>query len=605
MRRIVPVLLAILLLAGCGKETAQPTQPTQAPEESRPPVVMDTALPQDITDITLTVPADMAKAAAGAHYTLMIYRPTMDAYSPLLYRVPATVGADGSIHVTQSCYAVADDWNSYLPLTAYYQADTKQYEAVCSLSLMGSFSVMEQLDFVVEEGDFARDSAQYYNCITCNALLYEMGLDAGGNVLPFKQWQTTDGIYFPQMSYQGALRMEKIALSGVKEELHCLIVLEDSQGNAIYTQMEKIKDAEAETPTATVKTEKGEMTFALYEKYCVLQSYTGEDTQVVIPDTLEGKPVTGIADRVFASCKNLTQVTLPAQLEQVGDSVLRSTPVGELALPETLRRIGSMAFSDTALTAVTLPENLEFLGWGAFCECSQLKNLESRSDCYVSAEGVLFSRDQKTLLAFPAGRLDHYDIPTGTVEIAPYAFSMARELTGITFPLGLERVSAYAFYGVDGLEGIVFPDTLKYLGAEAFGDVIEFMDAYEPVELDEIYLGNSVDFVGQGALNGLRFASIQADGKYFSIDGALYTHEGKTLVCVPNRWIGEFRIPEAVTTIASGAFNGCNNVTRVTGSANVTEISALPYDAEVCAPAGSALEQWALENERVFVKIEG
>jgi hypothetical protein len=52
---------------------------------------------------------------------------------------------------------------------------------------------------------------------------------------------------------------------------------------------------------------------------------TGCDTvasgALVIPETIEGKPVTRIGDQAFKNCSSLTRITLPNSVTSIGDQV--------------------------------------------------------------------------------------------------------------------------------------------------------------------------------------------------------------------------------------------------------------------------------------------
>ena len=124
-----------------------------------------------------------------------------------------------------------------------------------------------------------------------------------------------------------------------------------------------------------------------------------------------------------------------------------SCPPHQVSLPSTLRYLGIESFCLLDFTSFTLPEQLEVLESNAFVYCHfDVFRIESTLpaqdivysfyDCTIDAyevpedhplyqaiDGVLFSKDGKTLLAYPGGRMDeHYDVPAGVEHIWPYAF---------------------------------------------------------------------------------------------------------------------------------------------------------------------------------------
>ena len=150
------------------------------------------------------------------------------------------------------------------------------------------------------------------------------------------------------------------------------------------------------------------------------------------------------------------------------------------------------AFYFFHFTFFTLPEQLEVLESNAFVYCHfDVFRIESTLpaqdivysfyDCTIDAyevpedhplyqaiDGVLFSKDGKTLLAYPGGRMDeHYDVPAGVEHIWPYAFG-TDYLKTISLPIGLKTIADAAFAGCGRLQSIAVPLTVTEIGKDAF-----------------------------------------------------------------------------------------------------------------------------------------
>ena len=99
---------------------------------------------------------------------------------------------------------------------------------------------------------------------------------------------------------------------------------------------------------------------------------------------------------------------------------------------------------------------------------------------FTSVDGVLFSKDLKTLVLYPNARAEeHYDLPAGTKEIGEYAFSDAVGLTSVSFPMGLEKIGQCGFYRT-GLTRVVLPPSVKEVGKFAFSDCVHLQEASVP-----------------------------------------------------------------------------------------------------------------------------
>lgn len=152
-----------------------------------------------------------------------------------------------------------------------------------------------------------------------------------------------------------------------------------------------------------------------------ITKYIGDSTDVIIPDTIQGKPVTKIGGFAFVTDSQLCQIT--------------ASEVHFVQMPSTITVIEGYAFKMcTTLTTVILSENLESIGPGAFQECKQLK---------------------------------HITIPSQVRTIADQAFESSG-LESITFQDGIETISGYGAFACTNVTEIVLPSTLKELGNSTF-----------------------------------------------------------------------------------------------------------------------------------------
>jgi hypothetical protein len=96
-----------------------------------------------------------------------------------------------------------------------------------------------------------------------------------------------------------------------------------------------------------------------------ITSYNGTSRDIVIPDNLQGKTVTAIADLAFSNL-SIYEITLPKQLKRIGIGAFANNDISKITIPNSVVSIGMGAFSDNSLTKVTLGTGLTLLETGTF-----------------------------------------------------------------------------------------------------------------------------------------------------------------------------------------------------------------------------------------------
>lgn len=218
--------------------------------------------------------------------------------------------------------------------------------------------------------------------------------------------------------------------------------------------------------------------------YCdVLQS-------IVIPDG-----VSEIGVSVFAGCLSLSNVTFPKSLKTIKSIAFDCCySLKNVILPEGLETIEEGAFEEcTSLTEITIPSTVTKIETNAFWNAYSIKSYKvaEGNKNYVIEDGVLFSSDKKTLVAFPPkNEKTSYNIPSGVEIIEGGAFSSCENLKEIvipetvkiigdyafsecafpriTIPQGVEEIGSHAFKRCNNIEYIVLPDSVTSIGDYTF-----------------------------------------------------------------------------------------------------------------------------------------
>lgn len=116
-----------------------------------------------------------------------------------------------------------------------------------------------------------------------------------------------------------------------------------------------------------------------------INKYIGKGGAVVIPDHIEGLPVTRIADYAFNSDKYQNKITglqLPSQLQHIGCGAFQNLEKlkGVLVLPPTLEEVDDHAFQSTDLSGLVIQSDC-VLGVNAFANIYGLEFVYVSKGC--------------------------------------------------------------------------------------------------------------------------------------------------------------------------------------------------------------------------------
>lgn len=108
-----------------------------------------------------------------------------------------------------------------------------------------------------------------------------------------------------------------------------------------------------------------------------ITGYSGDETNLELPATLDGYVVSAIADHAFEANWDMVSITMPNGLTSIGESAFMDcTALTTVSIPETVSEIRRAAFAGcTSLASVTLPETVSTVQEEAFTGCTALTQL--------------------------------------------------------------------------------------------------------------------------------------------------------------------------------------------------------------------------------------
>ena len=182
--------------------------------------------------------------------------------------------------------------------------------------------------------------------------------------------------------------------------------------------------------------------------------------QLIIPETLDEKTVSKLADGFFQNCTKLIKVEIPDSVTTIGMNAFNGcTSLEEVVLSNNLETISVAAFSMcSALKSITIPDSVTSMGDIVFYKCTSL-------------EEIVLSNNLKT--------------------IPEAAFGECTALKSIIIPENMSSIGSRAFYNCKSLESVVLSTSLEQIGSDAFSlsdssGIAEVLTITIPEELEDI-----------------------------------------------------------------------------------------------------------------------
>ena len=155
-----------------------------------------------------------------------------------------------------------------------------------------------------------------------------------------------------------------------------------------------------------------------------LVGYEGEDTELYLPENLNGKQY-DIYSRAFMNSYSITSVTISSGVNDIGDRAFYGCKaLTAVTLSKSIKDIGENAFAYcNSLTEIVIPNNVKSMGDGAFKGCSSLKSVTLSAE--MTTIGINFFRGCNALKSI--------SIPTKINTIGNTAFEGCELLDQVFF----------------------------------------------------------------------------------------------------------------------------------------------------------------------------
>ena len=305
------------------------------------------------------------------------------------------------------------------------------------------------------------------------------------------------------------------------------------------------------------------------ESYSLSGRGSCKDEDIIVPDTYEGLPVTGVADKAFLNAYEWFTITLPESVTFIGDYAFANANL-TIVLPGNLKHIGDSAFAGATIAPISIPDSIETIGSSAF---------------YCTVESIT---------------VPDKNFSVGSYAFGNYAYSTPHLIMN-------EYGGAY------------------YLGNDS-NPYVMLVDVSWRYSADTITIHDQTRIICPGAFssceNLTNIVANETNANYKTMNGDLYTKDGKTLIqyaigkpateyvvadtvehiandAFSGSKVKAVTMKDGVKTIGNGAFSNCTELYTVIIPDSVTSIGE--YVVDSCERLTSLLytgseEQWAAIN---------
>ena len=339
--------------------------------------------------------------------------------------------------------------------------------------------------------------------------------------------------------------------------------------------------------------------------YYTVTGYEGKDTGVVIPSSIDGIPVTAIANNAFKGKQKITSITVPDSVTSIGSYAFSECiSLAELNLGNGVKTIPErMAYGCNKLESIVIPDSVTSISYYAFYNCDSLASVVIGDSVTSIGNSAFYSCDSLASVvigdsvtsigswAFDGcSSLVSVVIGDSVTSIGGSAFSSCSSLVSVNIPDSVTSIGSQAFSSCSSLVSVTIPDSVTSIGSSSFYDCSSLYVVYNNSDL-LLEIGSSnngyvayyakvlvdhgeVSYANDGynyTLTDDGFLFREKDSKYELI----YYVGGEKTVTLPEningnsydlyriRGVVNVIIPEGFITINDNAFYNCKSLVSV------------------------------------------
>lgn len=260
-------------------------------------------------------------------------------------------------------------------------------------------------------------------------------------------------------------------------------------------------------------------------KTVTITKYTGTESTVILPSTINSWPVTKIGEDALKDNTTITSVTIPASVTEIGSNAFAGctnlTIVNYAGDWSNLTiQSGNPAVEDAAKDAAN--EQLfdfEFILNNTAVVVTNYKCKGTAADVTIPSRYKGKPVTAINNAAFPNSAVTSVTIPDSITSIPDAAFVNCSKLTNISIPNSVTYIGFSAFSSCTSLKSITLPSSLSTIGNSAFAGCPSSMTVTYPgskTQWDAITKGSNNDVLENHLICAMLEATFTADGTTFA-----------------------------------------------------------------------------------------